>query len=53
MGLFDMFKEKQRKVYDDGVVIEYEIMPPNFREPVPDNFGLRDTCGVCGCGVAE
>lgn len=47
MGLFDNFKRKQRKVYDDGVVIEYETLPPNFREPVPDEIGIRDTCGTC------
>lgn len=46
MGLFDMFKKKQRKVYN-GVVIEYETLPPNFRESIPNEIGQTDTCGVC------
>jgi len=50
MGFFNMFK-KQRKVYEDGVVIEYETLPPNFREPIPNEIGQRDTCGICRfCG---
>lgn len=47
MGFFDLFKKEQRKVYDDGVVIRYEMLPPNFRESVPDEIGIRDTCGSC------
>lgn len=51
MGLFELFKKKKSKVYADGVVIEYETLPPNFREPVPDELGIRDTCGSCKfCG---
>ncbi len=47
MGFFNPFKKKHRKIYDDGVVIEYETLPSNFREPVPDEFGIRNTCGLC------
>lgn len=53
MGLFDSFKrKKQRMVFSDGVVIEYETMPPNFREKAaPDGIHLVDTCGICKfCG---
>lgn len=47
MGFFDLFMKKHRKVYDDGVVIEYETLPPNFRMPIPNEIGQRDTCGIC------
>lgn len=48
MGLFDFLKKKQRIVYDDGVVIEYETLPPNFRNAAPpDEFGMEQTCGSC------
>ena len=49
MGLFDLFKsKKQRKSYDDGVEIEYETTPPNFRDKdAPNEFGITDTCGAC------
>lgn len=51
MGFFDLFKKKYRIVYEDGVVIEYKTLPPNFRETVPDEIGIRDTCGSCKfCG---
>lgn len=48
MGFFDLFKKKQRMVFDDGVVIEYKITPPNFRKKGPPNeIGMVDTCGSC------
>lgn len=47
MGFFNMFRKKQRKVYGDGVVIEFETLPPNFRESMPNEIGQTDTCGVC------
>lgn len=51
MGFFNLFKKTQRKIYSDGVVIEYKIEPPNFREPTADEFGEVDICGSCKfCG---
>lgn len=47
VGFFDLFRKKQRKVYSDGVVIEYKIEPPHFREPTADEFGIADVCGSC------
>ena len=48
MGFFDLFKKKQRMVFDDGVVIEYVTTPPNFREKgLPDGISMVETCGCC------
>lgn len=49
MGFFDIFKsKKKRKVYSDGVKIEYDVTPPNFRDKdAPDEFGLSKSCATC------
>lgn len=51
MRFLDLFKKKHQKIYSDGVVIEYKIEPPHFREPIADEFGEADICGSCKfCG---
>ena len=46
--IFRTVSENISMVFDDGVVIEFETTPPNFREKGPPNeIGMVETCGSC------